>query len=260
MTLFSCLRLERRSRVRDSWSNTSSLIPEDLPPQNSTGVQVILEDLLGIRLLIVLEQRHEYPYCYAGDTPRRSARLSEKTKAVVAPTSQSPKKKQKRSGTKGAREKTNADPDEEATTGEKDAPAEEAKETLETSTVDAKDAADVDVVPEKPNCEDVEKKADAEEPAAAAPVDTEEPNYATTAVVPDAQQVEESKETPSVVPDPKADKSKEAPDAENDEGKEATSAGKETPDGKAETAAAATEERGEEKEEPFLQEPPKTGS
>ncbi|XP_051113267.1 methyl-CpG-binding domain-containing protein 10-like isoform X2 [Andrographis paniculata] len=51
-----------------------------------------------------------------GDTPRRSARLSEKSKAVETAATQSPTKKQKRSATKrgGANEKSNATTDGEA--------------------------------------------------------------------------------------------------------------------------------------------------
>ncbi|KAH6789740.1 methyl-CPG-binding domain 10 [Perilla frutescens var. frutescens] len=174
-----------------------------------------------------------------GDTPRRSARLSEKSKAVVEPTTQSPKKKQRRSSTKGAQEKSNADAEEDAT-GEKDATAEETKETVESATVDAKDAEDEDVIPGKPNTEVVETKTDtpvaSEEPPAVAPVGTNTENQnATVTVVPDAK-MEESKETSSVVPSAKADESKK------EETREVMNVGKETPDGKVDSAVTALEE------------------
>lgn len=197
-----------------------------------------------------------------GDTPRRSARLSDKSKAIVEPTIQSPKKKRKRSSTKGAQEKSNAHAEEDAT-------AEETKETVERATADANDVVDEDVIPAKPNAEDVESKTDTqvapEEPPAVAPVDTntENPNTTVgesnnaTSVVPDAK-MEESK----VVPSAKADEyeaSSEVPGAKKEETKEATNARKETPDGKVDSAVTALEEDRGNSKEPLLQEPT-TGS
>ncbi|KAK6163650.1 hypothetical protein DH2020_000514 [Rehmannia glutinosa] len=134
-----------------------------------------------------------------GDTPRRSARLSEKSKTTETPTSQSPNKKRKKSSTKEAEKKSNADAEGEATdekdaaaegeaTDEKDAAAEgeatdekdavaegeatdekdgETKESAQVSVVDTKETRDGEVIteetlPEKPNTEDVEKKIDTE--------------------------------------------------------------------------------------------------
>ncbi|XP_041991981.1 methyl-CpG-binding domain-containing protein 10-like [Salvia splendens] len=132
-----------------------------------------------------------------GDTPRRSARLSEKSKEVAAtPTSQSPKKKQKRSATKAAAvEKSNADAEEEEATGEKDATAEETKDPLEEDLI--------------AGSEDAQKKPDTEE----SPAGVEDPNNAST-----------------VVQEPKADESKEAPDAKNNGAEDAASGGKDTLD------------------------------
>lgn len=228
--------------------------------------------------------RSTYIWSYAGDTPRRSARLSEKSKAVVAPTSQSPMKKQRKSSTKVAQEKSNADADVKATDG-KDATAEETKETIQVSIADAKDATDGEVITEgalsgKLNIEDVEKKTETgvalEEPSAVAPIDAnteklntnvEQSNDATTAVA-DAK-IEESKETSSEVPGVKTDESKEVscevPGAKNDEPKGACHAEKETPDGKVDSAATVVvdqdnpkEKQAEEKpveKDPVLQEP-----
>ena len=92
--------------------------------------------------------------CYTGDTPRRCARLSEKSKEVAAtPTSQSPKKEQKRSATKAAVEKSNADAEEE-----EDATAEEE-----------------DLIA---GSDDAQKKPDTEE----SPAGVEDPNNASTVV------------------------------------------------------------------------------
>ncbi|KAL8496274.1 hypothetical protein ACS0TY_020111 [Phlomoides rotata] len=144
-----------------------------------------------------------------GDTPRRSARL--KTKAVVAPPSQSPKKKQKKSTTKGAQEKSNTD-EEDTTADEKDANAEETKEPAENSTEDAIDA-EANTKEEKPNTEEMKEKTETEaileEPSAAAPVDenlkssVEQSNDATIVTV--DTKTEASNETPTEVPSIKID-------------------------------------------------------
>lgn len=186
----------------------------------------------------------------------------------------SPKKKQKKSSTKGAPEKSNADAEEE-TTGEKDAAAEEAKETVEGSTVDAKDAVDEDVIPGKPKSEDGEKKTDrqvaSEETSAAAPVGTETEELKASVGEADnaiAGMLEEL--LGEEVCSPKVDECKEASpvvsDAKNDETKEATNDGKETPDGTVESAVTASddvenpkEKEAEGKGVPPLQEPT-TGS
>ncbi|KAL0417546.1 UNVERIFIED_CONTAM: Methyl-CpG-binding domain-containing protein 11 [Sesamum radiatum] len=187
-----------------------------------------------------------------GDTPRRSARLSEKSKAVEAPASQSPKKKpRKSSAKKGANEKSHADAEGEAT-DDKDAAAEETKGSGEASTADAKDVGDGEVVteegtPEKLNVEAVEKKkeiepSDVELPNEAntenANANVKEPDNATTAAV-DAK-LEESKEASSDVPVAKIDETKEAssevPDTKNDEPKAECHAENKTPDVKVEGA------------------------
>ncbi|XP_047938503.1 methyl-CpG-binding domain-containing protein 10-like [Salvia hispanica] len=175
-----------------------------------------------------------------GDTPRRSARLSEKSKEVAAaPTSQSPKKKQKRSATKAAVEKSNADAEEDEATGEKDATAEEAKDPLEEDTI--------------PGSEDAQKKPDTEE----SPAGVEDPNNTSN----------------TVVQEPKADESKEAPDAKNNGAEDAASGGKDTLDAVLDTAPDAEvakvdtevglsdtkEKEADEKEEVVLKEPT-TGS
>ncbi|EYU28508.1 hypothetical protein ABFS82_04G214300 [Erythranthe guttata] len=84
----------------------------------------------------------------SGDTPRRSARLSEKSKAVEAPASQSPQKKRKKSATKGgAPSKSTAHAEDEAM-AEKDAAAEE--ETKESdSRAENEDTNEKDVVKEE---------------------------------------------------------------------------------------------------------------
>lgn len=196
-----------------------------------------------------------------GDTPRRSARLSEKSKAVEAPASQSPKKKQRRSSTKkGANEKSNADAEGEAT-DDKDAAAEETKESAEASIVDAKDVGDGEVVteevrPEKLNAEDLEKKKETEavpeEPSAVEP-----PNDANTENA-DAN-IEESKEASSDVPVAKIDDSKEAslavPGTKNNEPKDACHAENETPDRKVESAETVAVDVDNSKEKQSAEEP-----
>lgn len=203
-----------------------------------------------------------------GYTPRRSSRLSETSKGDdVTLASLSPKKKQKKSSTKGAPEKSNADAEEE-TTGEKDGAAEEAKETVEGSTVDAKDAVDEDVIPGKPKSEDGQVAS--EETSAAAPVGTETEELKDNVGEADNPIAGMLEELLGEVYSPKVDESKEAspvvPDAKNDETKEATNDGKETPDGKAESAVTASddvenpkEKEAEGKGVPPLQEPT-TGS
>ncbi|XP_041991654.1 methyl-CpG-binding domain-containing protein 11-like [Salvia splendens] len=175
-----------------------------------------------------------------GDTPRRSARLSEKSKEVTAaPTSQSPKKKQKRSATKAAVEKSNADAEEDEATGEKDATAEETKDPLETPTAGAKDAMDEDLIA---GSEDAQKKPDTEE----SPAGAEDPNNAST-----------------VVQEPKAEEYKEAPDAENQGAEDSGSGGKDTlEEAKVDTEVGLSdtkEKEADEKEEAVLKEPT-TGS
>ncbi|PIN10639.1 hypothetical protein CDL12_16760 [Handroanthus impetiginosus] len=177
-----------------------------------------------------------------GDTPRRSARLSEKAKAAEPPSSQSPKKKQKRSSAKGAKEKSNADA-EGGPTDEKDVATQETKETAEVPNADAKDAGDREVITgiaasEKPSVEEAEKKTEAEVvsegPSAVetpkdvnpenANANTEKSNDATNVVL-DAK-TEESKEASNVVPGTKIDETKEASSevlgAKNDASKEAS--------------------------------------
>lgn len=167
--------------------------------------------------------------------------MSEKSKAVVAPTSPSPKKKQKRSSTKQPHEKNSADVVEEEATGEKDATAEETEGTLESATVDAKEATDKDVViPEKPGNENMEKKTYTEEPGIA------------TSVEPDAK-MEESKETSSVEPSAQAEEpmvESSQPEVKNEEAKEVTNGGgEEAPAGKVDSVVTEGVENSKEKEE-----------
>lgn len=97
---------------------------------------------------------------YIGDTPRRSARLSEKFKATESPVSETPKKKQKSTSKKGAKEKSDAE-----TVDENEGMVGEVKESAEVAP-DAKDAGEHDdgeevtgeALPDKDN----NKEADAE--------------------------------------------------------------------------------------------------
>ncbi|KAL0459995.1 UNVERIFIED_CONTAM: Methyl-CpG-binding domain-containing protein 11 [Sesamum latifolium] len=191
-----------------------------------------------------------------GDTPRRSARLSEKSKAVEAPASPSPKKKpRKSSAKKGANEKSHADAEGEAT-DDKDAAAEETQGSGEASTADAKDVGDGEAVtdegiPEKLNVEAVEKKKEIEPSAVELPNDAntenvnanvKKPDNATTAAV-DAK-LEESKEASSEVPDTKNDEPKDGCHAEN-----------ETPDGNGEGAETVAVDHDISKEKQSVGEP-----
>ncbi|KAK4440556.1 Methyl-CpG-binding domain-containing protein 11 [Sesamum alatum] len=212
-----------------------------------------------------------------GDTPRRSARLSEKSKAVEAPASQSPKKKpRKSSAKKGANEKSHADAEGEAT-DDKDAAAEETKGSAEASTADAKDVGDGEVVteeglPEKLNVEAVEKEKEIEavpgEPSVVglpkdantenANANVEETANATTAAG-DAK-LEESKEASSDVPVAKIDETKEAssevPDTTNNEPpKDACHAENKTPDGVVESAGTVAVDHDSLKEKQSAEEP-----
>ncbi|GFQ02587.1 methyl-cpg-binding domain-containing protein 10 [Phtheirospermum japonicum] len=127
-----------------------------------------------------------------GDTPRRSARLSEKSKAgEEAPTSQSPKKRRKKSSPEGAEEeKSNADAEDEAM-DEKDAAAAEgeAKESAqEVSVVVANDGevviAEEEAIPEKkPDIEKVETKTEAGEVVSEATCAVETQNGAQTEIL-----------------------------------------------------------------------------
>ncbi|KAL3530307.1 hypothetical protein ACH5RR_009629 [Cinchona calisaya] len=110
-----------------------------------------------------------------GDTPRRSARLSEKSKATESPGSETPKKKQKNSSSKKGREEKN-DADEDETADEDEGNAEEIKESAEVTMEDAEDAAKQggevvtgEILPDKDIAKDTEQKTDAGE------VVTEEP-------------------------------------------------------------------------------------
>ncbi|KAM7522648.1 hypothetical protein LguiA_012550 [Lonicera macranthoides] len=88
-----------------------------------------------------------------GDTPRRSARLSEKPKAEETPETEMPKKKQRRSSSSKAKGKKEDD-DVQATEETKETVAEETKETTEVAT----DGGEV-VTKETP-AEDIEDKAE----------------------------------------------------------------------------------------------------
>ncbi|KAL2239275.1 methyl-CpG-binding domain-containing protein 11 [Sesamum indicum] len=206
-----------------------------------------------------------------GDTPRRSARLSEKSKAVEAPASQSPKKKPRKSSSKkGANEKSHADAEGEAT-DDIDAAAEETKGSAEASTADIKDVGDGEVVTEeglleKLNVEAVEKEKEIESSAVELPNDAntknananrEEPDNATT-VAGDAK-LEESKEASYDVPVPKIDETKvassEVPDTKHDEPKDACHAENKTPDGKVESAETVVVDHDSSKEKQLADEP-----
>lgn len=196
-----------------------------------------------------------------GDTPRRSARLSEKTKAVVAPPSQAPKKKQKKSSTKGPQEKSNTD--EDITTDEKDANAMETKEPAENSTKDAKDVIDgeantKEALPEKPNTEEMEEKTETEtiieEPSATAPVDkninacVEQSNDATI-ITADVKTEETPTELPRVKIDEPKKASAEVPDAKNDEPKGVPVAEKGTTYGKVGSSATVVDQNNPEEKQ-----------
>lgn len=197
---------------------------------------------------------------YTGYTPRRSSRLSEESKGDdVTLASLSPKKRQKKSSTKKAQEKSNADAEEE-TTGEKDAAAEEAKETVEGSSVDAKDGVDEDVIPGKPKSEDGEKKTDTQVGTETEELNASvgEPDNATDGGL---ESLLEEVFAETYSPIAKVDESKEASpeDAKNDE---ASNDGKETRDGKVESAVTASDdvESSKEKEEEGKGSVPSTGS
>ncbi|CAA0825249.1 Methyl-CpG-binding domain-containing protein 11 [Striga hermonthica] len=150
-----------------------------------------------------------------GDTPRRSARLSEKSKAPEGPMSSSPKKRRKKLSPQGNDEKSNADAEGET------------QETKEDADVDMNEAENNEVItteaiPEKPNTEKVETetetKAVLDEPSAVETQnDTETKNsnanvqkcneVITKEAIPekpDTGKVETETETKAVVDDPSA--------------------------------------------------------
>lgn len=188
---------------------------------------------------------------YTGYTPRRSSRLSEESKGDdVTLASLSPKKRQKKSSAKKAQEKSNADAEEE-TTVEKDAAAEEAKETVEGSSVDAKDGVDDVVIPGKPKSEDGEKKTDTQVGTETEELNASvgEPDNATDGGL---ESLLEEVFAETYSPIAKVDESKEAsPEVPNSKNDEASNDGKETRDGKVESAVTASDdvESSKEKEE-----------
>ncbi|KAL6506497.1 hypothetical protein OROGR_024678 [Orobanche gracilis] len=100
-----------------------------------------------------------------GDTPRRSSRLSEKSKASDA--SQSTSKRRKKLSTKEAGEESTDDGDGEEVMGEKNAAGEEIKGSADMGTKEAVDGEAVTegAIPEKPDTENAEMKEN-EEPSA----------------------------------------------------------------------------------------------
>ncbi|CAA2943487.1 methyl- -binding domain-containing 11-like [Olea europaea subsp. europaea] len=207
-----------------------------------------------------------------GDTPRRSSRLSEKSKTQEVPEIETPKKKQKKvSEKKEAEEKDDADGAEG--NDDKDAAAEETKGGPEVSMADAENAGDDDggefttdsALPDKHNTEDEEppaaddvidaitEKVDAkvEEFKDATPevagLKVEESKNATAEV--ESAKVEEFKDATADVAGAKVEKSKdwtnEIADMKKDELKGEDHAEKELLDGKvngAEAEAAGNDE------------------
>ncbi|KAL6537862.1 hypothetical protein OROHE_012149 [Orobanche hederae] len=121
-----------------------------------------------------------------GDTPRRSSRLSEKSKAPDA--SQSPRKRRKKSSAKEAGEESTDDGEGEDAMDEKDVAGEEIKGSADMDTKEAAEGEAVteEAIPEKPDTENAEMKTENEEPSS---VGTE--NDANTVV--EGAEIEESK-------------------------------------------------------------------
>lgn len=120
------------------------------------------------------------------DTPRRSARLSEKSKAVEAPAKESPVKKPKRSSStkKPANEKSNVVDGNEVTAEEEESVN---VATPDTNEIMEGEAATGKALPEKPDAENAEKteKKDSTEPTIdtntdKANSDVKESDYVTT--------------------------------------------------------------------------------
>lgn len=145
-------------------------------------------------------------FVFSADTPRRSARLSQKSKAVEASATQSPLKKQKRSSSTKksvANEKSNADAGNEGTAEEEDIIEETNVNVPIADTEDAKEREVVsgEALPEKPDVENAEKKDSAEPPNDTnidnANSDVKESTNATTHSAPPDAKIEESNKAPA---------------------------------------------------------------
>ncbi|XP_073146641.1 uncharacterized protein [Henckelia pumila] len=174
-----------------------------------------------------------------GDSPRRSARLSEKLKAEGAPESETPKKKQRKSSLKKeAKDKNNDVEVEDEAIDSNNAAAEEAKESGEISMACAEDAGNAEVItdealPQEVDIEITEEKTE-EDDKVEEPPDLEMTKNSATEIA-DAK-VEGSKNAAAEVIGVKTEESKELAGANGDESKDAYHAEEGTPDEKVDGA------------------------
>ncbi|XP_073040497.1 uncharacterized protein [Primulina eburnea] len=174
-----------------------------------------------------------------GDSPRRSARLSEKLKAEEAPESESPKKKQRKSSLKKeAKDKNNNAEVEDEAIDNNNVAAEEAKESGEISMARGEDAGNAEVItdealPQKVDIEITEEKTEGDN-VVEEPSDLEiTKNTATESADGNA---EGSKKATTEVIGIKTEESKEFAGPNGDESKDAYHAKKGTPDEKVDDA------------------------
>lgn len=174
-----------------------------------------------------------------GDSPRRSARLSEKLKAEEAPESESPKKKQRKSSLKKeAKDKNNNAEVEDEAIGNKNVAAEEAKESGEISMACAEDADNAEVIsneslPPKVDIEITVEKTEGDD-VVEKPSDLEITKYTATECV--NANAEGSKNATTELIGVKTGETNEFAGAIGDESKDAYHAEKGTPDGKVDGA------------------------
>ncbi|KAH7661662.1 Methyl-CpG DNA binding domain-containing protein [Dioscorea alata] len=166
-----------------------------------------------------------------GDTPRRSARISEKAKATESPEAERPKKRERKSSSKkGSKEdKDGVDKEDEAAT---EAPAQEDGEKMNEAATEEKAAAD-EAATKAPAQEDGEKvnEAATEEKAAADDAEvTEDKNPADTEMKDSEKPVKDDKEETSDIKNNDATGSDPADKTEvNVQEKEAAAAAVEVP-------------------------------